>query len=53
MTFRFFDGVGDVDDVVDAKDAEEEGANSDTVGADASDIEEAIDRLATPVVVVV
>jgi hypothetical protein len=37
MTFRFFDGVGDVDDV----------------GADASDIEEAIDRLATPVVVVV
>lgn len=37
VIFGFFDGAGDVDDV----------------GADASDIEEAIDRLATPVVVVV
>ena len=59
VTFGFFDGGGDVDDaedaedVVDAEDAEEDGANSDVVGADASDIEEVIDRRATPEVVVV
>lgn len=48
VTFGFFDGGGDVDDVVDAVDAVD-----DAVGADASDIEEVIDRWATPEVVVV
>ena len=47
VTFGFFDGGGDVDDAVDAVDA------VGAVGAGASDIEEVIDRWATPEVVVV
>lgn len=50
VTFGFFDGGGDVDDAEDAEDAVDAvGA----VGAGASDIEEVIDRWATPEVVVV
>lgn len=53
VTFGFFDGGGDVDDAEDAEDAEDAVDAVGAVGAGASDIEEVIDRWATPEVDVV